>query len=1217
MENLTSIVIYLFGVSIVSICYVQGRVPPIINSQQAVFLWHNIWVKLFYITSWSFLIICGILALDNSTDLTREACTTGAILCLIFYVLNKLLEHIMHIEKIRITRKIDTIPRIESNIYRTYILLALLPLFALFVSILITSKPSLAPYMECTNVTIPALIWLFFGYNLLLEVSLAAMFIWPLANGALVLKDRTFSKAFRAQILSTILSLIATALNMGYIGMLLLSQRSQRSQIFTLGSTTEIILHVIAVAWSNRYMRELIPQNIPRALPQPMQSFLPDFPPSYYQINRTSPYPNWSPVPYQLDPFQPPRAALKTSFVPETEKAKIKAPPLVISPRQPRGSYFDFMSSLISRHVLTLLNWYPGAVPGTDVILILHIATTPLLSIPMLKRAAASLLSPKKSKKAKNGDQKTIRSFFTSSSSTFERDGPNTRDQTTIIDLCSSDECEDKKRPSPSPKSVKRKTVNTVPNLQLTGPLHDIAPRDVKSEPSTVRPIDPNANPLLSTPNLSVDPLEFPLYPCPWNTNFPAPYAFLTHALVTLSSTRSRIAITNTLVNTFRLLIRYDARRSLLPALYLLSNSLAPSYEGVELNIGPSVVSKAIQSVSGISSGALRTMSQKLGDPGDVAFTAKSSLRTLLPVPPLQLASVHTSLLKISALKGQASAKQKQSIVEQLLVAARGEEVRYLVRMLSLNLRVGAVRTTIITALGRALVLTPPIGEEPKGMGDLRVVGEPRGKRKGKAKDKDKDDALGQKMLDAEKLVKRVYVRHPHFGHIVDAALESGLEGLSNNVQLTVGTPLHPTLGSPTRSLDEIYEQLGNLAFTAEFKYDGQRVQVHASRDAEKVTVRLFSRHLEDMTQKYPDIVHMAQTLMSQSEGTLDSFILDAEVVAVDPHTGAIRTFQELSNRPRKGVSLEDVKVIVCVYAFDLMYLNGEVLLDKPFRERRRLLHEWFPPLVPEDPFCSRLAHTESVESEDGREVVEEFWERAIASQCEGLMIKLELLDSGEVLEVVQTDGQRKAKRRRKPIPATYEPDKRTSAWLKLKKDYVEGLGDSLDLVPIGGWHGIGRKAGWWSPILLGLWDQKAGEFVGVCKCMSGFSDAFYKALNERYSEEAGTCSKTPYADVSSNGLVPPVWFKPSEVWEIKGADITLSPISQASKGLVAGDRGLSLRFPRFLRVREDKALSDATTPEFLAGLWRKQEGKGGGVDEGDLVDASSEEEPRETDESE
>ncbi|QRW27554.1 ATP-dependent DNA ligase [Rhizoctonia solani] len=632
--------------------------------------------------------------------------------------------------------------------------------------------------------------------------------------------------------------------------------------------------------------------------------------------------------------------------------------------------------------------------------------------ILMPKRASSSVLSSKATKRSKTGDQKTIHSFFSSSSrsAVAKQENRELDLKTVIIDLCLEDECEGKQEFSASAlaKEVQEDVLSAVP--KSTYLAEGLAPQETES--NQIKYIDPNASPLLFTPDLSSDPLEFPLSPCPWDARFPAPYAFLSYALVTLSSTRSRISITNTLVNTLRLLIRYDARQSLLPALYLLSNSVAPSYEGVELKIGPSTLNKAIQSVSGISSGTLKTMSNKLGkfsdivvhfslslirleigDPGDVAFEAKSSVRTLHPAPPLQLASVHANLLKISALKGQTSAKQKQSIVEKLLVAARGEEVRYLVRMLSLNLSRG-------------------------GQGDYSD-------RAGKGVGFDASERRGTerpwRVEDAETLVKQVYVRHPHFGHIVNAALDSGLEHLSDNVQLTVGIPLHPTLGSPTRSLDEIYDRLGDLAFTAEFKYDGQRVQVHASRNAEKVSIRLFSRHLEDMTQKYPDIVQMTQTLISQSEGKLDSFILDAEVVAVDPHTGTIRTFQELSNRPRKGVSLKDVKATVCVYAFDLMYLNGEVLLDKAFRERRWLLRERFPPLVPEDPFCSRLAHAESVESEDGHEAVEEFWERAVASQCEGLMIKL--LDSGEVFETTEkTAVLARGERNRFPRPTSLYP---------------------------------------------------------------------------------------------------------------------------------------------------------------------------------------------------
>jgi DNA ligase-1 len=77
---------------------------------------------------------------------------------------------------------------------------------------------------------------------------------------------------------------------------------------------------------------------------------------------------------------------------------------------------------------------------------------------------------------------------------------------------------------------------------------------------------------------------------------------------------------------------------------------------------------------------------------------------------------------------------------------------------------------------------------------------------------------------------------------------------------------------------------------------------------------------------------------------------------------------------------------------------------------------------------------------------------------------------------------------KRQPLLTLFLPDKRTAAWLKLKKDYVTGVGDSLDLVPIGAWHGNGRKADWWSPILLAVYDHHRGIFVALCKCMSGTS---------------------------------------------------------------------------------------------------------------------------------
>ncbi|PCH43768.1 DNA ligase/mRNA capping enzyme [Wolfiporia cocos MD-104 SS10] len=508
------------------------------------------------------------------------------------------------------------------------------------------------------------------------------------------------------------------------------------------------------------------------------------------------------------------------------------------------------------------------------------------------------------------------------------------------------------------------------------------------------------------------------------------------------------------------------------------------------------------------------------------------------------------------------------------------------------------------------MVLTEPTGgaAEPSQRSDFcvsaddmaRIIPLPQNAKK-KPADPARD-VLNTAFANAEALLRKIYVKHPNYDRIVDALLEAGLEGLDSRLPLTVGVPLLPTLGSPTRSLDEIYDRLGLLSFAAEFKYDGQRAQIHASvNDRALVSVKIFSRHLEDMTDKYPDVVSLVEDVFKLSP-RMNSFIVDTEIVAINPADGAIRSFQELSNRARKDVKLDEVKVSVCVFAFDIMYLDGQVLLERPFRERRNLLRTHLPPVIPEAKGAARFDHVRSCESEDGREAIEEFWQTAVNTSCEGLMIKL--LDNGDVLEELN----QKEKTRRKPLPATYEPDKRTSAWLKLKKDYVTGLGDSLDLVPIGAWHGNGRKAQWWSPILLAVWDADASRLVAVCKCMSGFSDAFYKSLKDRYPENSETCAAQPVWEPAceTGGLKPEVYFRPQEVWEIRGADVTLSPVSVAALGLANKTRGLSLRFPRFMKVREDKNIEDASTPQFLADMYRTQQALGKtetGVDDGELVD--------------
>ena len=146
---------------------------------------------------------------------------------------------------------------------------------------------------------------------------------------------------------------------------------------------------------------------------------------------------------------------------------------------------------------------------------------------------------------------------------------------------------------------------------------------------------------------------------------------------------------------------------------------------------------------------------------------------------------------------------------------------------------------------------------------------------------------------------------------------------------------------------------------------------------------------------------------------------------------------------------------------------------------------------------------------------------------------------------------------------------------------------DTIDLVPIGTWWGQGRKKNWLSPWLLAVYDPDRGTFASICRCMSGFSDAFCKAATWRF------LAKGYYTDgpkpCYSNKETPSVWFEAREVWEVKGAELTLSPVHLAGFVDLSGGRGLGRRFPRFVRVREYKAVEEATNVSQVVEMFHKQ----------------------------
>jgi DNA ligase-1 len=201
---------------------------------------------------------------------------------------------------------------------------------------------------------------------------------------------------------------------------------------------------------------------------------------------------------------------------------------------------------------------------------------------------------------------------------------------------------------------------------------------------------------------------------------------------------------------------------------------------------------------------------------------------------------------------------------------------------------------------------------------------------------------------------------------------------------------------------------------------------------------------------------------------------------------------------------------------------------------------------------------------------IEGFLVEACASLCEGLMVKT--LDDN----------------------ATYEPSKRSLNWLKLKKDYINGMGvcDSVDLVPIGGYFGKGKRTNVYGAYLMACYDPERDEYQSVCKVGTGFKDEDLVRLTEQMKQHVLPSDRKPINYNVGEALYPDEWFANGKiVWEIQAADLSRSSVHRGGVGRVDGNqsRGIGLRFPRYLRDRDDKKSELATTSEQIVEMFYNQ----------------------------
>jgi DNA ligase-1 len=654
-----------------------------------------------------------------------------------------------------------------------------------------------------------------------------------------------------------------------------------------------------------------------------------------------------------------------------------------------------------------------------------------------------------------------------------------------------------------------------------------------------------------------------------WKAGDPVPYAALCTTFSKIELTTKRLEIMAHCSAFMRQVARLTPN-DLQPTVLLMVGKLAADYAGIELGIGESLIMKAIGESTGRNLKIIKEDQQKIGDLGLVAAKSRQNQPTMFKPKPLTIRGVHEGLLKIATVEGQGAQGRKVDGIKKLLSSAdtnlaKGQsvditkdkggpsEAKFIIRALEGKMRLGLADKTVQVSLAHAMVFHTVSQDNNKIPSESDL-------KKG------------------EEVFKAVYNELPAYEVVVPALLKDGIWKLRENCRLQPGVPLKPMLAKPTKSIGEVLDRFEGKDFTCEYKYDGERAQIHfVSHDADEEFVataapaagksdrgisNIFSRNSEDLSKKYPDILSKLPKWVKK--GT-KSFVLDCETVAWDVEKKAVLPFQQLMTRKKKDVKIEDVKVKVCVFAFDLLYLDGEALVNKPFRERREHMYSAFEEIEGEFIFA-KYGNTREIEE------IQTLLEDSVKGGCEGLMVKM-------------LDG----------VESHYEPSRRSQNWLKVKKDYLAGVGDSLDLVVLGAYYGKGKRTSVYGAFLLACYNPATEKYESVCNIGTGFSEALLTELHDTLSPLVIDRPKPFYDHSTGKNDQPDVWFEPKFVWEVKTADLTLSPRYRAAASEV-GDgthKGVSLRFPRYIQAREDKKPDDATSSRQVAEMYRKQESVG------------------------
>ena len=566
-----------------------------------------------------------------------------------------------------------------------------------------------------------------------------------------------------------------------------------------------------------------------------------------------------------------------------------------------------------------------------------------------------------------------------------------------------------------------------------------------------------------------------------------------------MEKTSKRIELTDILVE----LLKKTPKEILPNVVYLLQGIIRPNFEGVELGIAEKLAIHAISKSSGLS---IKKIEDDYREGGDLGLTASNILKlktqTTFTVEKITVERVYDTLFKIAKLEGKGSQDLKMKYISSMLNDATPIEAKFVMKILLGTLRLGVAENTVMDALAIAFT--------------------------GKKENKEE--------------IENAYNVSSDLGKVSLVVATDGIEEIKK-FKISLFSPIRPMLADRVKSEAEAIKKMPQL-FAAEYKLDGERVQIHKQMNK----IILFSRRLENITQYYPDIIENIGKSINVDEG-----IFEAEIVPINENTGEFLPFQELMHRRRK-YKLEKavLQYPITVNFFDVLYFDDTSCLNLEYTKRREILEK----VVKEDNFA-KLVPMLLVKNENE---IEDFLENSINSGCEGLMLKTP--------------------------NAGYRAGARGSNWLKLKREYRNELGDSLDLIVIGAYFGRGRRTGLYGTLLLGTYNPENDTFPSICKVGTGFTD---ESLDQLYQILSNKVILKKNSRVVSE-MEADVWLEPELVLEVVASEITLSPIHKTGLNLVRKNSGFALRFPKFTgKIRYEKAVEDASTHDEVLALYKNQ----------------------------